>query len=334
MSKKFHARYHRLNVREREEISRLLASGESICSISKKLNRNPSTISREINQPGFGRKFYRALLAEQRTRRKRSLQGRKRRLEIFPKLKRYIIAHLKKCWSPEQIAKKLVKEYPHDEYMRISPETIYSSIYILPKGELKKQLTQSLRRQHKYRYKKNSKKGGKYYNIPNLVSIDKRPKEVDGRLIPGHWEGDLLVGKLKRSYLGTLVERTTRILILVPLKSHNHTEVAQAFAREIVHVPRTLRLSLTYDRGTEMASHQKFTKKTQTKVYFAHPKSPWERGTNENTNMLVRQFFPKGTDFSLLSRREIKKVQRLINGRPRKTLDWKTPEEVFYELLR
>ena len=167
-----------------------------------------------------------------------------------------------------------------------------------------------------------------------MTSIEERPAEVADRTVPGHWEGDLIIGKNRRSALGTLVERTTRTTILVPLNNRQALTVRKSFAKEIRQVPRQMKLTLTYDQGREMAEHKLFSKQTEIKVYFAHPGSPWERGTNENTNGLVRQFFPKGTDFNKVSRKEIKKVQRLLNGRPRKTLNWQTPYEVFNKLLR
>ncbi len=170
--------------------------------------------------------------------------------------------------------------------------------------------------------------------IPDLVSIDQRPKEVEDRVVPGHWEGDLLIGKHKKSALGALVERTTRTTILVPLKSHHAPDVRKAFIKEANTLPKRFKKSLTYDRGREMVEHKLFTQATKIRVYFCDPQSPWQRGTNENTNGLIRQFFPKKTDFHKVSRAQIKKAQRLLNGRPRKVLGWKTPEEAFNQLLR
>lgn len=327
------SKYRRLALEEREEISRQLAIGTSIRSIACYLNREPSTIWREINQIWFGRRNYRASAAQERAIKKRRLQGRKKSFEKYPKLKIVVLQKLKLRWSPEQIANYLKIRYPDDEAMRISHETIYTYLYVLPKGQLKKELLTYLRWQRQHRRKRGSKKG-KNSGIPDLTSIDDRPKEVEQRTVPGHWEGDMLIGRWKRSALGTLVERTTRTVVLVPLKSHYAKDVSKAFAKEMVQVPKQMRLSLTYDRGREMAEHKMFTKATQVKVYFCHPQSPWERGTNENTNMLVRQFFPKKTNFSKVSRKEIKYVQKLLNERPRKTLDWKTPKQAFNQLLR
>lgn len=326
--------YHRLSFQEREEISRMLAKETSFREIGRCLNRSASTISREVSQPLLGRIDYRAVVADKRAKRKRRKQGRKIKLDSNLKLRRYVLKRLRLYWSPRQIAEKMKMDYPDDNSMRISPETIYSYIYIQPKGELKRRLIAALRRQHKYRYRKNRKHKGRLMNIPALVSIDERPQEVEGRIIPGHWEGDLLMGKFRQSSLGSLVERTSRKLILIPLKSSDHITVTRAFSGEMNKIPEDLRRTMTYDRGGEMSSHQWLTRKTKVKVYFAHSKSPWERGTNENTNGLVRQFFPKKiTDFSKVTKREIKRAERLINQRPRKVLNWMTPEETFKELV-
>jgi transposase, IS30 family len=331
--------YHRLSFSEREEISRYIAQGKGVRSISRILERNASTVSREIKRTAqFGKPDnYRAIWANYRARRNRKKQGRKRKLDVRKRLKKYVFKKLSMRWSPEQIAIYLTIEYPLDTSMRIAKETIYRYIYVQPRGELKSSLIRALRRSHKRRYKKGRKttkdKGNQ--SIPNLVSIDERPREVQDRTVPGHWEGDLLIGKLRRSALGSLVERTSRKTLLVPLtKGHNHELVAREFSREFSKIPKRIRKTMTYDQGSEMSSHEKISQKTKIKVYFSHGGSPWERGTNENTNGLVRQFFPKGTDFTKVSRQEIKQVEKLLNGRPRKVLNWKKPEEVFQELLR
>jgi IS30 family transposase len=279
--------------------------------------------------------MYRAVLAEKRARRRRRKQGRKRLLNKYPKLKHVILAKLKLHWSPEQIAVYLKMTYA-DTTMHVSHETIYASIYVLPKGVLKKSLVQSLRQKRKYRYRTGSKATRTYRNLPNLVSIDDRPKGVENRTVAGHWEGDLILGKWKRSALGTLVERKTRYLKLVPLGTHkDHESVRKGIAARLNRLPAHLKQSLTWDRGTEMSSHETLTKRTKIKVYFAHPASPWERGTNENTNMLVRDFFPKKTDFTTVSRKQILYVEKIINERPRKSLGWRTPKEALEtELLR
>jgi IS30 family transposase len=216
--------------------------------------------------------------------------------------------------------------------MRLSHEALYTYLYVLPRGALRQELLACLR-QHRKRRRPRSRGEDRRGHITEMISIEERPAEVVDRSVPGHWEGDLIMGKANRSALGTLVERTTRTLILVPLKNKEAHKVRKAYAREVKTLPRQMRLSMTYDRGKEMAEHRLLTQQTQMKVYFAHPMSPWERGTNENTNGLLRQFFPKGTDFSKLTRRQIKRVQHLMNERPRKVLDWRSPYEVFNELL-
>lgn len=329
--------YHRLNEGEREEISRMLAQSCSFGDIARFLGRSVSTISHEVSAGGCNRYIYRATRAHRRAQRKsRQRKLGKRKIILLTCLRRYVHTKLRLKWSPDEIARKMIEEYPRDMIMRISPETIYSYIYILPKGALKKELLACLRRERKRRHKR--KKGGAGVagrgKIIDMLSIEERPHEIANRIVPGHWEGDLLVGKNRQSFLGSLVERTTRTTILIPLKNKTTEEVRKAFAKEAKKLPSHMRLSMTYDQGTEMAQHKLFTKETQMQVYFCHPASPWERGTNENTNGIIRQFFPKGTNFSKISRREVKHVQHLLNGRPRKVLNYATPYEVINKLLR
>jgi len=268
-----------------------------------------------------------------RNARKRKLW--KRKVLLQPRLRRYVHAKLRLRWSPEEIAHKIIEAYPDNMAMRIAPETIYTYLYVLPKGALKKELLACLRRERKRRHKRrNGETPVIERKLEDMLSIEERPAEIADRIIPGHWEGDLLIGKNRQSALGSLVERTTRTTILVPLRNRTAEEVRKAFAKEAKKLPIHLRLSMTYDQGREMAEHKLFTKDTNMQVYFAHPASPWERGTNENTNGLIRQFFPKGTDFSKISRREVKRVQHLLNGRPRKVLNWATPYETINQLLR
>lgn len=326
-------KYKRLTLEEREEISRLLSQGYSPTDIAKRLKRTTSTITREIKKGGCNKYTYRASKAERRSRRNSSKRKKgKYKLDNNVKLKKYVYAKLRIEWSPEQIAKTLKKVYSGDMNMNISPETIYTHIYVLPRGSLKKELLLCLRQNRKRRHKQ--RRGAKAKrSLEDMLSIEERPKEVEDRTIPGHWEGDLIIGKNNRSALGTLVERTTRTTILIPLKSRDAFHVAKAFAREVKKLPKTMKLTMTYDQGREMAHHKLFTNITGVKVYFAHPSSPWERGTNENTNGLVRQYFPKGTDFNKVSRYMIKRAQNRLNGRPRKVLDWKTPYEAFNKLI-
>ena len=325
--------YKRLSGLEREDISRMLSQKCSFHSIAKMLDRNVSTISREINAGGCNKYTYRAVKAQNRARRNSSKRKTgKHKLNNEQELWKYIRKKLKKKWSPRQIAEELEKDYPLDMAMRISPEAIYTYIYILPRGSLKKELTACLRQSRRRRHKQS--RGVKMERkIEDMLSIEERPQEVEDRIIPGHWEGDLIIGKNNRSALGTLVERTTRTTILVPVKNREAEVVAKAFAKEVRKLPQQMKLTMTYDQGREMAKHKLFTNITGIKVYFAHPKSPWERGTNENTNGLIRQFFPKGTDFNKVSRYEVKKVQDLLNGRPRQVLDFEKPYEVFNQLI-
>ena len=325
--------YKRLSDLEREEISRLLSQKCSFHSIAKILGRNVSTISREVKAGSCNKYTYRAIKAQNRARRNSSKRkSGKHRLNNHPLLWTYIRKKLKKKWSPRQIAEELKKDYPLDMTMRISPEAIYTYIYVLPRGTLKKELTSCLRQNRKRRHKQ--ARGVKVErNIEDMLSIEERPKEVEDRIIPGHWEGDLIIGKNNRSALGTLVERTTRTTILIPVKSREAEVVAKSFAKEVKKLPQQMKLSMTYDQGREMARHKLFTNITGVKVYFAHPRSPWERGTNENTNGLIRQFFPKGTNFNKVSRYEVKKVQDLLNGRPRQALGFQKPYEVFNQLI-
>lgn len=323
--------YTRLAFWEREEISRGLAQSISLKEIAMILGREPSTIGREIDMLG-GKENYRTEIADTLARERLKIPKKPKKLDTNPDLKNFVFKHVRLYWSPEQIAHELKELYPEDKHMQISHESIYTYIYVLPRGELKKELVKCLRQRRKSRgktkniYQKSEK-------ITDMLSIDERPKEVEDRIVPGHWEGDLIIGKNHKTALGTLVERTTRLTLLVPLRSRDSWEVYKSFAKMVKRIPQELARSLTYDRGTEMRQHKLFTKDTNVKVYFAHPYSPWERGTNENTNGLIRQFFPKKTDFSKVTLKEIKRAQDLLNGRPRKVLGWKKPNEVFQNLI-
>lgn len=327
--------YKRLSSAEREEISRDLAQNETISAIAKRLGRVSSTISREVSR-NSGTSGYRAFFAGNRARQSASLRrSGKHRLTHEGRLRAYVLKKLKKHWSPREIVARMKEEYPLDMTMRISHETVYQYIYVLPRGELKRTLIAALRQERKYRRKKqkrstNEETRGK---IADMLSIEEQPAEVADRTVPGHWEGDLILGKYKRTALGTLVERTTRKTILVPLVAKDAKTVRKAYARELRALPRELAKTLTHDQGKEMSEHKQFTIDTGILVYFAHPGSPWERGTNENTNGLIRQYFPKGTDFSTVSTRTIKKVEQELNDRPRKVLHWKKPDEVFNQLV-
>lgn len=323
--------YTQITFTERERIGLLRAQGLKAPEIATRVRRDPTTIRRELKRVRPRYLGYSALAAEEHARKKKSIPRRRKKLDHAP-LWNIITEKLSRRWSPEQIAHWLKRTYPKDTAMHASHETIYTYIYVLPRGALRKELVSYLRQgsRGRQRRKRDTDLRGK---IPNIVSIHERPKEVEGRTVPGHWESDLVVGKQNHSAIGTLVERTTRTTILVPLKKKDAPSVRSAFAKTVKHLPKELCLSITHDRGSEMAEHELFTKDTNVQVYFADPHSPWQRGTNENTNGLIRQFFPKGTDFSTVSLRDLKRVQRLLNERPRKMLGWQTPKETFQRLL-
>jgi transposase, IS30 family len=261
-------------------------------------------------------RIYLPLTAQEDPRKKQKIPRRWKKLDHQP-LQQIVYHKLSLRWSPEQIARYLKEKYAGVPRMQASHETIYTYIYILPRGELRKELISYLRqgRRGRQRRKRDTDERGR---IPIMVSIHERPEEVADRTVPGHWESDLIIGKAHASAIGTLVERTTRTTILVPLKAKDAKTVRKSFARVVKRLPKEVFRSLTHDRGSEMYEHELFTKDTNVQVYFADPQSPWQRGTNENTNGLIRDFFPKGTDFSLVTAREIKRVQRLLNERPRK----------------
>lgn len=326
--------YRRLSSAEREEISRGLAQGESLSAIADRMGRTTSTVSREVNR-NSGKSGYRAFSAARRAKERASSRKHgKSRLSGEDRLREYVLEKLKKRWSPREIVKRMQEEYPLNMTMRISHEAIYRSIYVLPRGSLKRTLIKALRQERAYRrrqkYQNSEETRGK---IADMLSIEERPREVADRIIPGHWEGDLILGKYKRTALGTLVERTTRYTILVPLKAKDATSVRKAYTKELRSLPKEITKTLTYDQGKEMSEHKQFTIDTDITVYFAHPGSPWERGTNENTNGLIRQYFPKGTEFDKVSVREIKRVEQELNDRPRAVLHWKKPDEVINQLV-
>lgn len=330
-------KYRRLSDEEREEISRGLTTGETQADIARRLGRDTATVSREVGR-NSSTSGYRAFSAGRRAKAAASSRrGGMRRLVQDGRLRTHVLAGLQKRWSPREIVRRMDMQYPHDMSMRISHEAIYQYIYVLPRGSLKEELIGALRQERKYRRKKGGRKGkpeetrGK---IADMLSIEERPKEVEDRVVPGHWEGDLIVGKNKRTAIGTLVERTTRYTLMVPLGAgKDAASVRKAYAKALRTVPEELTKTLTYDQGKEMSQHARFTIDTGIQVYFAHPGSPWERGTNENTNGLIRQYFPKGTDFSKVTTREIKRVQRQLNDRPRQALGFHKPDEAFSKLV-
>lgn len=323
--------YCRLTLQEREEISRGLWAGESFAQIAQRLGRPTSTVSREVWGSTKRKGCYRAERAHAGAS-ERNVRGRPKKLEMNARLKAYIYDKLRVEWSPEEIASRIKREYRRDHTMRISHETIYQHLYCLPRGQLKAELMRGLRQERKHRL---SRKAAHYrrQRIQDIVSISERPKEAQGRIVPGHWEGDLLIGKSRASALGTLVERTTRLTLLVPLPAKDAFTVRTEFAKAFKRIPQHFKKSLTYDRGSEMSQHKLFTKETDIQVYFADPSSPWQRGTNENTNGLIRQYFPKGTDFREVPRTVIREAERRLNSRPRKALKFYTPAEKFYSLI-
>jgi IS30 family transposase len=311
---------------EREEITRGIVARESVRAMARRLGRAPSTISREI-QRNAGRLEYRAAHADARAWH-RALRPKPCVLVRRPALREVVAAKLTAFWSPRQITGWLVREYPDDPTMRISHETLYKSLYIQARGVLKKQLIAHLRRAHRTRRRQNAPERSRHpIRIPDLVSIRERPAEVEDRAIPGHWEGDLLAGA-RNSHIATLVERKSRYVHLVHVDGKKDTaSVINALIREAPRVPGQLMKSLTWDRGNEMAQHTRFTVATDVAVYFCDPQSPWQRGSNENTNGLLRQYFPHGTNLKGITQDELDAVARQLNERPRETLGFRTPAE-------
>jgi len=312
---------------EREEISRGVVAGQSIRSMAAALGRAPSTVSREITRNG-GRRCYRANQADA------AAWDRAGRPKTCKLVRNRALAHivaklLRLQWSPEQIAGWLKRRYPSDENYRVSHETIYRSLFIQARGALKKELLQHLRRSRGMRRSRHhTQKTADHGRITNTVSIRERPASVEDRAVPGHWEGDLLFGS-NNSQIATLVERHTRYVMLIKVNGKDTETVTNALIRQAHTLPQELYQSLTWDRGKEMADHRRFTLATDIKVYFCDPQNPWQRGSNENTNGLLRQYFPKGTDLAVHSQAKLNTVARRLNERPRKTLDYQTPAERF-----
>jgi len=320
-----------LTLAEREEISRGLAAGLSMGAIASKLGRVTSTVSREINRNG-GRDRYRATEADQRAW-DRARRAKQCKLAMNGPLARRVAAKLKQNWSPEQIASWLKAEYRGDKDNQVSHETIYQSLFIQARGALKKELTAHLRSQRTIRRSKHAKsKGVGHGQLKDIVSIRERPASVEERAVPGHWEGDLIAGS-KNTHIATLVERKTRYVMLAKVNSRDTKTVIKALIKQSKKLPKELYKSLTWDRGKELADHKEFSLATDIKVYFCDPRSPWQRGSNENTNGLLRQYFPKRTDLSVHSQAHLNKVARQLNERPRKTLGFRTPAQKFNECV-
>ena len=316
-----------LTLLEREEISRCLIATQSLRQIAKMLNRAPSTISREIKRNG-GLVQYRATHADTAAW-DRAHRPKQCKLARYPMLRRRVATKLKQNWSPDQIAGWFKQAYPDQQHNQVSHETIYRSLFIQARGVLKKELQLYLRSQRAIRRsRQHSIKNEGLGKICNAVSIRERPASVADRAVPGHWEGDLIAGT-NNSHIATLVERHTRYVMLARVKRKDTETVINALIKQAHKLPAELYKSLTWDRGSEMADHQRFTLATDITVYFCDPQSPWQRGSNENTNRLLRQYFPKGTDMSVHSQATLNRVARQLNERPRKTLGYTTPAERF-----
>ncbi len=316
-----------LSLDEREGISRGLAEGAAIRTIATRLRRAPSTISREIARHG-GRAHYRAARADERAWAK-ARRPKVCKLAALPELRQLVAGKLVEDWSPEQISGWLAHTYPDEQARQVSTETIYRSLFIQARGALKKELTAHLRtRRTMRRSKRASTKGQGRAGIVEAVSVRDRPAGAEDRAIPGHWEGDLLAGSAN-THIATLVERQTRYLLLVKIDGKDSSTVVDALAKHVQTLPQQLRSSLTWDRGMELADHKRFSIATDVAVYFCDPQAPWQRGTNENTNGLLRQYFPKKTDLSCHSQTDLDAVAMRLNTRPRKTLGYETPADRF-----
>lgn len=322
-------KYKRLSLKERIIIQTFLEEGKSKSFIAKKLKRSRSTISRELNKwISTPNDKYDACLADWNAKDDYLNKRNKDKISTYKRLKIYVYKGLLRGWSPEQISGRIKQDYPNDSVMTISHEAIYCHIYAHRQARLNKKLIKLLPYQKTQRRRPNakSKRGSK---IKDQVSIEQRPEHIENRKEIGHWEGDLVIGKGQKSAIGTIVERTSRYTCIVKLKNRKSNTVTKQFVKEFKNFDSQLTKSMTYDNGVEMAQHKKFTQQTGVIVYFAHPYASWERGTNENTNGLIRRFFPKGTDFNKVTEAQLKAVQNSLNNRPRKVLNFKTPMEVL-----
>ncbi|MGW9405428.1 IS30 family transposase [Arthrobacter sp. NPDC055585] len=322
-----------LSLTEREQIQDLRRAGESVRSIGRALGRPASTISRELARNTAGDLGYLPFTAH-RLAAVRRLRPKQAKLAGPGRLREYVQAGLAVEWSPEQISKKLVTDFPDDQEMRVSAETIYQSLYFQARGGLKREVQTALRtgRARRVNHREQDKRRPRFSD--GALMISERPAEVEDRAVPGHWEGDLITGAHNRSAIGTLVERSTRYVMLIHLPGdHSAETVRDGLVKAVSTLPAHLRGSLTWDQGVEMARHRSFTMATGMPVYFCDPASPWQRGSNENTNGLLRQYFPKGTDLSVHSPEDLEFIAQKLNGRPRKTLDWDSPAERLRDLL-
>jgi transposase, IS30 family len=323
--------YEHMSFAERVYLENGLRDGLSLRFLAGKLGRSASTLSREQSRNRLGPRTYRAAAAEKSCQRRSACPRIPPKL-AHPPLWTYVVDKLRRKWSPDQIGNQLKQDFPADPQMQVSHETIYRALYILPRGQLRKELLELLRQSHKKR-RPRARGKDRRGTIPDMVSIHERPPEVETRQVPGHWEGDLIIGARNASAIGTIVERTTRYLILVKMDGTDAVSACKAFTRRMRTVPGDLRKSLTYDRGKEMAEHKKLARNLKLDVYFADPHSPWQRGSNENTNGLLRQYFPKGTDLSGYTQRDLNRVAEEMNGRPRKTLKYRKPTQVISTIV-
>ncbi len=322
--------YTHLSAEERETLSLGLAHGQSLRTMATVLARAPSTLSRESARNAVRGHPYRACTAQTQAA-ERARQPRRPRKLWDPWLWQYVRTHLAEGCSPEQIAGRLRREYPDDMARHLSAETIYAALYVLPRGALRSELLAALRQARKAR-RPRARGTDRRGHIPNMTPMAARPAEIATRTVPGHWEGDLLKGARNGSAVGTLVERTTRLVLLARMEGLDARRAREGFTKKLRHVPALLRKTLTYDRGKEMAEHAQLAQRLAIRIFFADPYSPWQRGTNENTNGLLRQYLPKGTDLSGYTQRELNAIAHRLNTRPRKCLDFATPLEVYAQL--
>jgi IS30 family transposase len=323
-----------LSLAEREEIAVGIAAGETPAAIAARIGRHKTTVGREIANNGVARwpAGYRASAAQAKAE-AAARRPKTGKLAASPRLAAAVQDGLTQRWSPEQISRRLVEDHPDDGEMRVSYETIYQALYVQGRGGLRRELTACLRTGRALR-KPRRQPAARRTRITDMVMISERPAEVDDRAVPGHWEGDLIVGTANGSAIGTLVERSTRFVMLLHLPGdHGAAAVRDAIAATIMTLPAELRRTLTWDQGTELAAHAQITLATDLEIYFCDPHSPWQRGTNENTNGLLRQYFPKGTDLSVHTAADLARVAAELNGRPRKTLNWRNPAEALNALL-
>ncbi len=321
--------YKHMSAEERETLSLGLAHGQSLRTMARVLTRAPSTVSRELARNAV-RSPYRACTAHTLAS-ARARQPRRPRKLLDPWLWQYVRMHLAEGYSPEQIAGRLQRAYPDDMEKQLSAETIYAGLYVLPRGSLRSELLAALRQARKAR-RPRARGIDRRGQIPHMTPIAERPVEVATRTVPGHWEGDLIKGARNGSAVGTLVERTSRLVILARMTGTDARSAREGFTKKLRHVPALLRQTLTYDRGKKMAEHERLAKRLANRIFFADPYRPWQRGTNENTKGLLRQYLPKGTDLSSYTQRELNAIAHRLNTRPRKCLDFATPLEVYAQL--